>query len=65
MEIKRTIDTKSATYDITGLTHEEFKRLFHCYEKQFYVYCNRYPEKGADALLDKLREMSEMETVKI
>lgn len=65
MKIKREIDTTKATYDLTGLTHEQFTHLFQCYEKQqWYVYCNRkYPEKGHDELLDKMREMAEKSIV--
>jgi len=63
MEIKRTIDTKTATYDITGLTGTEFRHLFQAYEKQWYVYCNRYPDDSADPLLAKLRKMIEAETI--
>lgn len=57
MEIKRTLDTVKANYDILGLTKEQFSKLFHCYEKQMYIWHNRQPEVGADELYDKLQKM--------
>lgn len=66
MEIKRTIDTTQAKYDLIGLTHEELKHLYYSYEKQWYVYCNiQMPESGDDQLLDKMRQMIENVTTKI
>lgn len=55
MEIKREIDLKNATYDITGLTHEQFTMLFRCYEKQMIILCNERPDN--DALYTKMAEM--------
>lgn len=63
MEIKRTLDTVSAKYDLIGLDKKQFGQLFHAYEKQWYIYCNRYPEKGDDPLLDKMRQMIESDTL--
>ena len=63
MNIKRTLDTVKATYDITGLSKQQFGHLLACYEKQFYIYCDKYPEKGSDELLDKLREMKDSDTL--
>ena len=63
MQIKRTLDTAKATYDITGLTKEQFSKLFHCYEKQMYIWHNRYPDPEEDELLKKLKEMSDSDTL--
>lgn len=58
MQIKRTLQTEEATYDIIGLSHTQFTHLLQSYEKQWYIYCNRsYPEKGKDPLLDAMREL--------
>lgn len=58
MEIKRTLNTDEATYDLIGLTHRQFSHLLQSYEKQWYMYCNRaYPEKVHDPLLDAMREL--------
>ena len=61
MNIKRTLKTEEATYDLTGLTHRQFTELLSCYEKQWYIYCNReIPDEGKDELLDKMRKMAEL-----
>ncbi len=63
MQIKRTLDTVKANYDITGLNKEQFSKLFHCYEKQMYIWHNQCPTKGADELFDKLQEMQDSDTL--
>jgi hypothetical protein len=64
MKIIRQINRESSKYDITELTHEEFMRLFHCYEVQMYVVHNRqYPED--DELFNKLKKMVNEERIVI
>lgn len=61
MNIKRTIDTAKATYDITGLTREEFSRLYSVYRYESARLHHGYSEH--DELLKKFREMSDNDTL--
>lgn len=63
MNIKRQLDTVKATYDITGLTKEQFSMLRDSYEKQMYIYYNRYIDEGTDELLDKFKKIVESDTL--
>lgn len=55
MEIKRELETTNAVYDIKGLNHEQFVRLFRCYEKQMHIYYESKPD--GDELYTKLKKM--------
>ena len=62
MNITRKLETSNATYDLTGLTKDQFRNLVQCYEKQMYIYCNRsIPED--DELLNKFRKMADSDTL--
>jgi hypothetical protein len=62
MQIKRTIDTAKATYDLLGLTREQFSRLFSAYEyEHFKLHNGFHPEN--DELLTKFEEMSNKDTL--
>lgn len=65
MKITRKIDKESAKYDILELTHTQFIQLLNAYEKQMYIYCNRYPDDTADELLGKLRSMANKEEITV
>lgn len=54
MKIKREIDCTKATYDLTGLTHEEFMRIYKSVE-HYSMYTQRHYD---DAFTTKLREMA-------
>lgn len=60
MQIKRTIDTTKATYDLIGLTSEEFNRVYSSYQQ--YMYRIRQDDEG-DLLMQKMRKMADSSEV--
>jgi len=64
MNIKRILETAKATYDITGLTKEQFSLLLHSYRKQMYIWHNREIDIN-DELLNKLEKMADSDTLVI
>jgi len=65
MKITRKLETVNATYDLTGLTRQQFSKLLSSYEKQMYIWHNRVPDVGADELLDKMKQMVDSDTLVI
>ena len=61
MNIKRTIETANAKYDLMNLTREEFSRLYSAYRYESAKLHNGYYEH--DELLKKFREMSDSDTL--
>jgi hypothetical protein len=57
LKIKRVLDTTKATYDINGLTKEQFSMLMNAYIHYLNYICHCIPE--GDKLYAKMREMSD------
>ena len=56
MKITRTLDTKSATYDIIGISDEDFNMLCRSYER--YMYEMRHcPPADDDILWQKMNQL--------
>ena len=61
MNIKRTLDTAKATYDLLGLTREEFSRLYRAYRYESARLHNGPTEY--DELLNKFEKMNDIDTL--
>lgn len=62
MQIKRTIDTTNATYDLVGLSRQQFSRLFSAYEHEHFKLHNGFHPEN-DELLTKFEEISSKDTL--
>lgn len=58
MQIKRTIDTSTATYDFLGVSQQDFNILFNAYE-HYMSYIRHAPPAEDDALYNKMRKLME------
>ena len=58
MKIKRTLETKSAIYDLTELTDEEFSILCKAYE-HYMFYIRHCPPAEEDSMWQKMRKLQE------
>lgn len=56
MQIKTTLNTKDATYDLTGLTNQEFSVLCKAYEHYMY-YIRHCPPDENDSMWSKMRKI--------
>lgn len=58
MNIKRTLDTKAATYDFIGVTDEEFNLLYAAY-MHYANYTRHCPPAEDDCLFNKMKKLME------
>lgn len=56
MKIKRTLDTKQASYDLLDLNDEEFSLIVRAYE-HFMYYIRHCPPAENDSMYQKMKQL--------